>query len=88
MRGFTASCGAARAAGEDGHGSPIKPTGMICSAFRDSDDATVYQFNIPDNLFAVSSLRQLAEMADAMLPRDPFAAECRALAERGGERHP
>ena len=66
--------------GEDGHGAPIKPTGMICSAFRDSDDATVYLFNIPDNLFAVSSLRQLAEMADAMLPRDPFAAECRALA--------
>jgi meiotically up-regulated gene 157 (Mug157) protein len=66
--------------GQDGHGAPIKPTGMICSAFRQSDDAAVYLFNIPENLFAVTALGQLAEMTDAMKPGDPFAAECRALA--------
>ncbi len=66
--------------GDEGYGTPIKPTGMICSAFRDSDDAQIYLFNIPDNLFAVTSLRQLAEMFTALLPGDNLIAECRALA--------
>ena len=68
------------APGDEGYGPPIKPTGMICTLFRNSDDASTYLFNIPDNLFALSSLRELAEMSSAMMPRDPFAAECRALA--------
>ena len=63
-----------------GYGPPMKPTGMICTLFRNSDDAVTYLFNIPDNLFAVTSLHQLAEMSSAMMPKDPFAAECRALA--------
>ena len=67
-------------AGQDGHGAPIKPTGMICSAFRQSDDATTYLFNIPENLFAIQALGYLAEMADALVPGDKFGAECRALA--------
>ncbi len=67
-------------AGQDGHGAPMKPTGMICSAFRQSDDATVYLFNIPENLFAVGALGQLAEMADGLAPGDKLGDECRALA--------
>ena len=67
-------------AGEAGYGAPFKPTGMICSAFRDSDDPTVYLFNIPENLFAVAALGNLAEIADAILPRDGLAAEARAIA--------
>ena len=67
-------------AGQDGHGAPIKPTGMICSAFRQSDDPTTYLFNIPEYLFAITALGQLAEMADAIAPGDNFGAECRALA--------
>ena len=67
-------------AGENGYGAPIKPTGMICSAFRDSDDPTVYLFNIPENLIAVAALGQLAEIADAVMPRDGLAAEARAIA--------
>jgi meiotically up-regulated gene 157 (Mug157) protein len=63
-----------------GWGPPIKPTGMICTAFRASDDPAKYLFNIPDNLFAVTSLEQLAEMSDALMPGDGFGAECRALA--------
>ena len=67
-------------AGEAGYGAPFKPTGMICSAFRDSDDATVYLFNIPENLIAIAALGHLAEIADAILPREGFAAEARAIA--------
>jgi meiotically up-regulated gene 157 (Mug157) protein len=63
-----------------GYGAPFKPVGMICSAFRNSDDATTYLFNIPDNLFAVVSLRQLAEILDALSDRSGLAARSRALA--------
>ncbi len=63
-----------------GWGPPIKPTGMICTAFRASDDPAKYLFNIPENLFAVTSLEQLAEMAETLKPGDGFGAECRALA--------
>ncbi len=45
-----------------GYGNPIQPVGMICSIFRPSDDATIYPFLIPSNLFAVTSLRQLSEI--------------------------
>ena len=53
-----------------GWGPPIKPTGMICTCFRASDDPCQYLFNVPDNLFAVTALGQLAEMDDAMQPGD------------------
>ena len=42
-----------------GWGPPIKPTGMICTAFRASDDPAKYLFNIPDNLFAITALGDL-----------------------------
>ena len=45
-----------------GYGYPTKPVGLISSMFRPSDDATIYGFLIPSNLFAVVSLRQAAEM--------------------------
>jgi meiotically up-regulated gene 157 (Mug157) protein len=67
--------------GDDGYGAPMKPTGMICSMFRNSDDQTTYLFNIPENLFAVTSLRQLAEMSEAMMPSDSLGREGRALAD-------
>lgn len=51
-----------------GYGFPVNPVGLICSSFRPSDDATIFPFLIPSNFFAVVSLRQAAEMIDALQP--------------------
>ncbi len=64
-----------------GWGNPIKPVGMICSIFRPSDDATIYPFLIPSNLFAVTSLRQLAEIQIEVKNNMPLAIECREFAD-------
>jgi meiotically up-regulated gene 157 (Mug157) protein len=64
----------------DGYGNPMKPVGLIASGFRPSDDACVYPFLVPSNLFAVTSLRQLAEMAAAILHDDGLANDAHALA--------
>ena len=64
----------------DGYGSPIKPVGLICSSFRPSDDATVFSFLIPSNLFAVESLHQLAEISEQVTGDHVFAMQCKRLA--------
>jgi len=46
-----------------GYGRPLRPVGLINSSFRPSDDCSTYGFLIPSNLFAVTSLRQLAEIS-------------------------
>jgi len=43
----------------DGRGSPVGPTGMIYSAFRPSDDACVYGYLVPSNLFLMNELNLL-----------------------------
>jgi meiotically up-regulated gene 157 (Mug157) protein len=65
----------------DGTGRPIRPVGLIASAFRPSDDSTMFPFLIPSNLFAIQSLRQLATIHEKHLDKPDFAAECNALAD-------
>jgi len=63
-----------------GIGVPTRKTGLIHSAFRPSDDACTYPCNIPGNLFAVAVLRELAEMATAVLSDPALAQDATALA--------
>lgn len=65
----------------DGYGAPVKPVGLIVSSFRPSDDATTLNFLIPSNLFAVTSLKQLAEISTQVTKNSAFASECMALAD-------
>lgn len=65
----------------NGYGSPVNPVGMICSTFRPSDDATLFSFLIPSNLFAVESLRQLTEISDQVTGDHAFARKCETLAQ-------
>lgn len=65
---------------EGGHGTPVGGTGMSWSAFRPSDDACRYHFNVPGNLFMAASLRDLAALAD-MLDDGALAAQARSLAD-------
>lgn len=65
-----------------GYGNPVKYCGLICSSFRPSDDATILPFLIPSNMFAVVSLRQVAEIyKHVMHGGHEFANECLALAQ-------
>ena len=64
----------------DGYGQPLKPVGLINSSFRPSDDATTFGFLIPSNLFAVTSLRQIAEICRVVAGDEEFASKCEDLA--------
>ena len=63
-----------------GKGTPVNPVGLIASAFRPSDDATTFQFLIPSNFFAVTSLRKAAEIFKTVNKRKDLARECLDLA--------
>ena len=64
----------------DGYGAPVNPVGLIVSSFRPSDDATVLQFLVPSNFFAVSALNKAAEILTKVNKNEQLAAECTALA--------
>src|SRR6185437_8101366 len=79
-----------------GYGYPTKKVGLIHSMFRPSDDATIYPFLIPSNLFALSSLRNLRTMLKTLnmgkdLDGQAYALESdltNALMEYGIVTHP
>ena len=64
-----------------GRGNPVKPVGLIASAFRPSDDATQFEFLVPSNFFAVSILRKAAEILETVNDKPGLAQECIALAD-------
>jgi meiotically up-regulated gene 157 (Mug157) protein len=63
-----------------GVGNPVKPVGLIASAFRPSDDACTFPFLVPSNLFAVTSLHQTAALAHGVLKDDALANDAESLA--------
>ncbi|MEG2365897.1 MAG: glycoside hydrolase family 125 protein [Alistipes sp.] len=63
-----------------GYGNPVKPVGLIASAFRPSDDATTFPFLVPSNFFAVTSLRKASEILRTVNHAEELAAQCQALA--------
>ncbi|ANH80307.1 metal-independent alpha-mannosidase [Niabella ginsenosidivorans] len=63
-----------------GYGYPVKPVGLICSMFRPSDDATIFAYLVPSNLFAVVSLKQAAEMISKITKDAALAGELTGLA--------
>ncbi|WP_165230159.1 glycoside hydrolase family 125 protein [Aquisphaera insulae] len=65
-----------------GYGNPTRPCGLIHSGFRPSDDACIFPFLIPSNLFAVTSLEHLREIYEAELADKSFANECHEFAEQ------
>ena len=65
----------------DGWGSPVRPVGLIASAFRPSDDATTLLFLVPSNFMAVTQLRHAAEILSEVNRREDLAKNCRELAD-------
>lgn len=65
----------------NGLGAPVKPCGLIASSFRPSDDATTFQFLVPSNFFAVTSLRKASEILSEVNQQESLASECLALAD-------
>ncbi|WP_161980612.1 glycoside hydrolase family 125 protein [Streptococcus sp. S784/96/1] len=66
-----------------GKGNPCAYTGMTWSGFRPSDDACVYPYLIPSNMFAVVVLRYLSEILAVQQPEgyEALAEKARILRE-------
>jgi meiotically up-regulated gene 157 (Mug157) protein len=63
---------------DSSYGIPVKPNGMIYSAFRPSDDSSEFPFIIASNFFAKTVMRSLAEMMRTIF----FDAERAAAADQ------
>ena len=59
-----------------GYGYPTKKVGLIHSMFRPSDDATVFPFLIPSNIFAAIALQNLSILFGLGLKDVTMANEC------------
>lgn len=63
-----------------GLGNPVRPVGLIASAFRPSDDATQFEFLVPSNFFAVNILKKAAEILEKVNHRPDLSQRCLSLA--------
>lgn len=66
--------------GGGGYGWPARPSGLVVSGFRPSDDACVFPFNIPTQFLLVVALGQLAEIA-TQLGESEIAERANQLAD-------
>ena len=64
-----------------GWGSPVKPVGLIASAFRPSDDATTFMFLVPSNFMAVTTLNKISEILTKVNAKKELAESCTELAD-------
>ncbi len=65
----------------NGWGAPVSGCGLIVSCFRPSDDATTFQYLIPSNFFAVTSLRKASEILSFVNNNDILSSLCKSLAD-------
>lgn len=65
----------------NGYGAPTRKVGMIHSMYRPSDDACIFPFLVPANLFAVAALRKLAVVAREAAGDERLALDATALAD-------
>jgi meiotically up-regulated gene 157 (Mug157) protein len=74
----------------NGQGSPVRYTGMVWTGFRPSDDPARYQFNIPENMFAVVVMRDLTSISREVWNDNRMAENAWGLSveiERGIEQY-
>lgn len=65
----------------NGLGSPVAETGMIWSGFRPSDDACVYGYLVPANMFAVLILDYIQEIFHGILNDSRVVSRARKIQE-------
>jgi meiotically up-regulated gene 157 (Mug157) protein len=77
------ACSRYRYSGQVGTKEPYNAvTGLIWSAFRPSDDAVIYRFNIPQNAMAAVALRDVEQLARDGYGDGALADEARGIAAR------
>ncbi len=64
----------------NGYGYPAKKNGLIHSMFRPSDDATVFPYLVPSNIFAMESLNQLVMISAALGVNQQIKSDAQAIA--------
>lgn len=64
-----------------GKGNKVVPTGMTWSAFRPSDDACMYGYLVPANMFASVILNYAAEICTDVLKDETLANSCTKLSQ-------
>lgn len=66
----------------NGKGTPVAKTGMTWSGFRPSDDACIYGYLIPSNMFAVVVLEYLEELYSTLFDNKDIVTSAYKLKEQ------